>query len=354
MTNSTIKIPFKVSARAGKLLGRENFSNPEGAITELVKNAYDADAENCLVIFDIPVTLKTDENGNEYSIPDKKNSVLYIIDNGEGMEKNIVEKYWMQIGTGNKEQFHLSDKQRVKTGAKGIGRFALDRLGWQTEMWTLSKKSKNREGLSWTMNWEQFDDFEKTISEIEAEMTEEQLNFEDKIKELLGPSFNFNEIGEHRFEHGTILKISNLKDEWYSDDIDNVFFSLEALIPPKELNIPFQVYFRYFQVPRKYGYVNTAFFNDFDYKVVAKYNSETLMIDFTVERNELDLDQFNRKYKHLFEHLSFPFDLNTINYKVFTYSRSVGKMLNWDLNEARKEFLRSIGDFQFSFNELRG
>ena len=37
MTNQTIKIPFKVSARAGKLLGRENFSNPEGAITELVK-----------------------------------------------------------------------------------------------------------------------------------------------------------------------------------------------------------------------------------------------------------------------------------------------------------------------------
>ena len=55
MTNQTIKIPFKVSARAGKLLGRENFSNPEGAITELVKNSYDADAENCLVIFDIPL-----------------------------------------------------------------------------------------------------------------------------------------------------------------------------------------------------------------------------------------------------------------------------------------------------------
>ena len=44
-----IKVPFKVSARAGKLLGRENFSNPEGAIIELVKNSYDADAKNCFV-----------------------------------------------------------------------------------------------------------------------------------------------------------------------------------------------------------------------------------------------------------------------------------------------------------------
>src|SRR5690606_28908887 len=108
-------------------------------------------------------------------IPDKENSVIYIIDNGEGMEKKIVEDYWMQIGTGNKEQFHLSDNQRVKTGAKGIGRFALDRLGLHTEMWTMSKKSESREGLFWKMNWEQFDDLEKTISEIEAELTVEEL-----------------------------------------------------------------------------------------------------------------------------------------------------------------------------------
>ncbi|MDM1071793.1 ATP-binding protein [Empedobacter brevis] len=353
MTNNTIKIPFKVSARAGKLLGRENFSNPEGAITELVKNSYDADAEYCVVIFDIPLIEKEDENGDSYTVPDKENSVIYIIDNGEGMEKTIVENYWMQIGTGNKEQFHLSDNQRVKTGAKGIGRFALDRLGMQTEMWTLSKKCEDGEGLFWKMNWEQFDDLEKTISEIEADLTVEQLDLEDKIKNLLGPDYDYTDVEQYHFKHGTILKISNLKDEWYSDDIDVVFQSLESLIPPKELNIPFQVYFKHFQVPLKYGIVNTAFFNDFDYKVIAKYNSEALMIDFIIERNELDLTQLNKKYKHLFESLSSPFDISTINERIFTYSKSVGKMLNWDLNEARKEFLKGIGDFQFSFNFIK-
>jgi signal transduction histidine kinase len=353
MIENTIKIPFKVSARAGKLLGRENFSNPEGAITELVKNSYDADAENCLVVFDIPVIEREDEDGNKYSIPDKQKSVIYIIDNGEGMEKSIVENYWMQIGTGNKEQFHLSDNNRVKTGAKGIGRFALDRLGLNTEMWTLSKESETGEGLFWEMNWEQFDDLQKTISEIEADLAVVQLDLEGKIRELLGQNFNYTEIDKYKFQHGTILKISNLKDEWYSNDIDDVYQNLEALIPPKELNIPFQVYFKHFQIPIKYGIVNTAFFNDFDYKMVAKYNAETLMIDFIVERNELDLNQLNRKYKHLFENLSFPFDLDTINSKEFTYSKSVGKMLNWDLNEVRKALLKNIGDFQFSFNFLK-
>ena len=353
MIENTIKIPFKVSARAGKLLGRENFSNPEGALTELVKNSYDADAENCLVVFDIPVIEKEDEAGNKYFVPDKQNSIIYIIDNGEGMERNIVEDNWMQIGTGNKEQFYLSDNNRVKTGAKGIGRFALDRLGLSTKMWTLSKEAETGEGLFWEMNWEQFDDLQKTISEIEADLTVVQLDLEGKIRELLGPNFDYTDIEKYKFQYGTILKISDLKDEWYSTDIDNVFQNLEALIPPKELNIPFQVYFKHTQIPIKYGIVNTAFFNDFDYKMVAKYNAETLMIDFTVERNELDLDLLNRKYNHLFENLSSPFDLDTINGKEFTYAKSVGKLLNWDLNEARKTFLTNIGDFQFSFNFLK-
>jgi len=44
------QIPFNVSARTAKLIGLENFSNEEGAIIELVKNTYDADAENCILI----------------------------------------------------------------------------------------------------------------------------------------------------------------------------------------------------------------------------------------------------------------------------------------------------------------
>ena len=353
MNSNIIKIPFKVSARAGKLLGRENFSNPEGAITELVKNSYDADAEDSLVIFDIPILTKEDEDGNIYYVPNKKDSVIYIIDNGDGMEQKIVEDYWMQIGTGNKEQFHLSDNKRVKTGAKGIGRFALDRLGAQTEMWTLSKNANNGQGLFWKMNWEQFDDLEKTISEIQAELILIPLHLRNKIEELLGPAFDYDKIDKFKFEHGTILKITNLKDEWYSEDIKNVFSSLEALIPPKELNIPFRVYFKHMQDLSSYGNVNTAFFNDFDYKVLAKYNSETLNVDFIIERNELDLTLLKRKYKHLFENLSHPFDLQTIEEKTFRYSKSVTKLLNCELTETRKILLETVGDFLFSYNYIK-
>ena len=37
------RIPFKVSARTARLIGRENVATSKGAIIELVKNGYDAD-----------------------------------------------------------------------------------------------------------------------------------------------------------------------------------------------------------------------------------------------------------------------------------------------------------------------
>ena len=157
------KIPFIVSARAGKLLGRENFSNPEGAIIELVKNSYDADAKSCIVIFDIPYKIEKDKDDVEKKVLQNELSQIFIIDNGEGMTKDVIENQWMKIGTGNKETEYISKDKRVKTGAKGIGRFALDRLGFNAEMWTIAQ---NSEGYNWNMDWTQFDDSDKSISKI--------------------------------------------------------------------------------------------------------------------------------------------------------------------------------------------
>lgn len=46
------KIPFKVSARTARLIGRENVATAKGAIIELVKNGYDADSPFSIVLID--------------------------------------------------------------------------------------------------------------------------------------------------------------------------------------------------------------------------------------------------------------------------------------------------------------
>ena len=45
------QISFDVSARTAKLIGKENFANANGAVIELIKNSYDADATVAMVVF---------------------------------------------------------------------------------------------------------------------------------------------------------------------------------------------------------------------------------------------------------------------------------------------------------------
>lgn len=347
-------ITFKVSARAGKLFGRENFSNPEGAIMELVKNSYDADAKNCLVLFDIPTKEIKDSEGNKLQIPIREESVLYIIDNGEGMTEKVIKNHWMQIGTGNKESDYISDDKRTKTGAKGIGRFALDRLGFGTEMWTLSKNAKDGIGSFWKMDWNQFDESDKAISQIEATLEPIKIDLKNKIRNLTSNNQLIEVIiNGLNFNRGTIIKVTNLKDDWFNEETSSVFKSLEALIPPKELNIPFEVFFKHLQQPKEFGKVETAFFNDFDYKLKAIYNVETLNVDFEITRNEIDIKLLKKNYPDVYKSKKDPYDLATIEKRVFSYSKSIDKVLSWKLNDSNKKLLKNVGNFDLTFYYLK-
>ena len=48
-TNEKV-LGFNVDAYTARLIGRENVSKLEGAVLEIVKNAYDADAHNVYII----------------------------------------------------------------------------------------------------------------------------------------------------------------------------------------------------------------------------------------------------------------------------------------------------------------
>lgn len=102
-------------------------------------------------------------------------NTLYIIDTGEGMTQKIIRNHWMTIGTDNKLTNVFTKDGRVKAGAKGIGRFALDKLGSKCEMVTVfnpakhekdvdeNDKETNYNGYRWVVNWEDFEGDNLTI-----------------------------------------------------------------------------------------------------------------------------------------------------------------------------------------------
>jgi len=337
------KIPFTVSARTARLIGQENFANSEGAVIELVKNCYDADAKNGIIYFD---------NVNS----DPVNHSIYIIDNGTGMTDEIIKKYWMMIGTDNKEDDVETESGRVKTGAKGIGRFALDKLGVLSEMYTKPKESTK--GFYWKVDWNEFQQKGIAISDVNADL-EDLENFDLKAK-IIELADNFPPLlkltYDIDFEHGTIIKISNLREVWSEDEIKKLFGNLEILIPPKE-QPTFKVFLFSKSSPSEYGELTSAYYDDFDYRITAKYLEDVnKTVVITVERNELDVKSIEKDYKEVFSSSlmkDFPFDLDTFKKHKFDYNISLNELVKGYAEVDSHNLLDKIGKFNFTFYFLK-
>lgn len=80
MRRNERSISFNVDAYTARLIGRENVSKLEGAVLEIVKNAYDADAKVFCLYY------SASEN------------CIIMIDNGSGMVEEVLRDHWMTIG----------------------------------------------------------------------------------------------------------------------------------------------------------------------------------------------------------------------------------------------------------------
>lgn len=263
------KISFNVDAYTARLIGRENVSKLNGAIIELVKNTYDADATICVLYYE------------------KTTNSLYIADNGCGMTKDVIIKHWMTIGRSTKKKQFISKSGRVQTGAKGIGRFALDRISDTCEMFTASAEGK----LIWKVDW---DDFSKcdNITDVTADLYEPTVS----IDEFLDGVINYevkNIISNNLKNTGTIFRLTSLRDSWNDNVIKKIKDDLITLIP-YEMKSAFQVYFFDEQNSTEDAEVlDDANAFSYDYKI--KFN---VLIDgktyIEMHRNEFDFgDRFD-------------------------------------------------------------
>lgn len=324
-----MEIPFAISARTAKLIGMENFANAEGAIVELVKNAYDADADSCIIVADIHET----RNGSR----------LYIIDNGSGMTAETIALHWMTIGTDDKlVNTKTYNKQRIKSGAKGIGRFALNRLGRKVEMFTFTE-STGHNGYLWSVDWSMFEKA-RILSDIKATLKE--CSYEEAIHKLksygLGKLPIFNKLNHADFK-GTILCISELNDTWSDDNLNSLLKNLELLIP-EHMQTMFGIYLYNLNDLEWGGEVIPAEYADYDYKVTAKYDGEET-IHISIVRNELNVSLLETKYAKVFARPAMqkkPYRLEDFRQSKTQKSLAISKKVDPTL-------LSQVGVFSFTF-----
>lgn len=225
MENNPSTLRFKFDVSTFRLLGRELITDRITALFELVKNCYDANAEKVDITF---------ENLNPLS----NQSRIIIEDNGLGMAFADIRDKWMVIGTSSKRRKRVSPApyNRVVAGKKGVGRFAVDKLGGKLVM-----KTKKKGSLIWhclETDWTKYS---------EEEDRQLKLNFENSPEEQK----LFTDIDNKYWTEpavadiqGTRLEISSLNDVWLERDIIRAYRELSKIVrPTMYVKYPFNIWF---------------------------------------------------------------------------------------------------------------
>lgn len=294
---------FKTNAKMEKLIGRELITNSSIAIFELVKNSYDANAK------EVTIKFKNFLYDNSKRISTSESSIE-IIDDGDGMSLSDIKNYWMELGTPYKENFkqELLRKngknidiisQRMLNGEKGIGRFGVDKIGCKLKLISVDKSGLEESKVEF--NWGLFDDTKKQIGDIPC-------TYEHQI--LKSPK-----------KSGTILIISELRDEWRSKDINKLRTDVQKFLSPVQFESDgFNIYFEFInkdenlELTRKKEEIKN---NSFDF--LKSYIDVTLNKDGFLE-GEVILN--NKKIKSIRERL-FPdrSPFGSIKAKIFFLDR---------------------------------
>lgn len=188
-------VRFTIDAKHIHRLGFELVGKQETALSELIKNAYDADATIVKI---------------EFSNYEKEGGTLIISDDGHGMTEDVIRNAWMRLSTNDKELSPVSPKYgRSKAGRKGIGRFAVERLGKRLTLDTMT--AGVTKGTRVRFDWDK--DFKPGV---ELNQISYKLEYFEKESSL----------------HGTKLTIENLRDKWNDNIFERVWKSVLLLQPP--------------------------------------------------------------------------------------------------------------------------
>lgn len=198
------KVNFKVDLNLLLELGEELISKDEIAVSELVKNSYDADA----TVVEVSI-----QNGS-----------ITIADNGNGMNMDTVQNSWLVIGTSFKRRNTKSPMGRRVLGEKGIGRLSAFRLGNSLLMKT---RSEGNDLIELAMSIPERASINRSDSQTTS-IDSFTSDLSTKPSEIIFPHSNSN---------GTILIISNLRGAWNQDKVTEVKKLLSRLVHPFDVSI---------------------------------------------------------------------------------------------------------------------
>ena len=213
---------FKPKAHILKLLGEELIKSPIMAIYELVKNSYDADSSFV--------------NVNFSNTQDKTNAIVTIEDNGTGLTSDVIENVWLEPGTDHRKPIDEDGNRiinrspiyrRVPMGEKGVGRFAVHKLG--NIITLITRPAEVLEDLEGNI--------EKRVLDYEITLTIDWKAFsQSKYLEDIPITWQ-TETDKSKFHFqdnsGTLIRVTHLKEPWTRRMARSLKRNVVSMLSPK-------------------------------------------------------------------------------------------------------------------------
>lgn len=231
------ELKIRPYARLLTMLGDQLIKNELIALVELIKNSYDADASWVKVSFI--------DFGSDYALtPDSK---IVIEDDGCGMNAEILRKHWLNPATPDKmkrkSENPKTQKGRILQGEKGIGRFAIFKLGKKITI-TTRRQRQNSEG-EFIDSGEDVEniltyDFSKYDNDFLIENGEEKDLFLEQLsvdltqrtpRNIVEKEISFGVLERVRKPFGTIIEITDLKTKWTLERVNRIQQNIGKLQP---------------------------------------------------------------------------------------------------------------------------
>ena len=322
--NDVKKIHFRPYARLLTMLGDQLIKNECVALIELIKNSYDADATWVKVSFD--------NFGENYEV--KPNSKITIEDNGTGMTEDILINHWANPATPNKKlikQFNnRTAKGRIIQGEKGIGRFAVLKLGKIVKVITKTQRDISEHILNYDFSKYE-EDFIDKYKDSALFLDDLNIEYFNRLPEVFTGNNSVNSYLTRNI-NGNIIEISDLKGSWNEKKINNIYSEIVKLTSIFEAsNQEFEIVF---------------FKNSERLKLADNYKEKL----FDLINNSSVFQIKNGRFDN--NSLSYSFELNGNNEILNLYdSRITGLKLYRDWSASR-DFIKNpinCGSFNFSF-----
>jgi len=232
-------VEFRPRARLLKLIGAELISDDVLAVTELVKNAHDADAS--------VVTI-------QFRGVDALEGSITVTDDGCGMDLETLLGRWMEPAGSTKGGVggRVTPRGRRVLGEKGVGRFAADKLARHLELVSRCRDADHE--IRAAFDWDAFDTGARMLADIRNRWEIRP------VTEIAGS--------------GTVLRLTGLRSSWNERMFRRLSARLARLRSPFRESDSFTIRIESDEFPAYSGDIRSDVLDRAPYRIEGRFDGE--------------------------------------------------------------------------------